>query len=400
MFDIVLSLYKFKQQIDEKEYNINNNNNNVEDHSYSSFFLLPQSTLIKDYQMYQFCTKSIISNIILIFVFLFCIIPAHFLYIILLSSNDNQGEENWIIHLIQLFLSIMIVISGILMIYFKFIVHQLIIKASSDEEETPPPQLLLDRPARLRHKATAPNSNLSILSGISFINRLSTHFKKSSENEGEIEELKIVINRLFQTEQFQYLILVSFIFFVFITQVLQCSCIHSDSTSHLSTKIEHFLLLLFGQCSSNADDVNMNVLVFMFIPYVLTHFYSEITLEWHLFFHITSMILSFIVLSITTDDHEHSSIIYAIISGWLIIGVILLYEHYYQQLSVFLMAYRNQQTIEEKDRDADRRSAAEMRHMIGNVAHDLKTVSIFLHPSVIPPNTSSSISHYHLLPQD
>lgn len=371
MSDIVLSLYKFKKQIDEKEYNINNN---VEDHSYSSFFLLPQSTLIKDYQMYQFCTKSIISNILLIFIFLFCIIPANLLYIILLSS---KGEENWIIHLIQLFLSIIIVISGILMIYFKFIVHQLIIKASSDEEETPPPQLLLDRPARLRHKATAPNSNLSILSGISFINRLSTHFKKSSDNDGEIEELKAVINRLFQAEQFQYLILVSFIFFVFLTQVLQCNCIHSDSTSHLSRKIEHFLLRLFGQCSSNGDDVNMNVLVFMFIPYVLTLFYSEIYLEWHLFFHVTSMILCFIALSITTDDHEHSSIIYAIISGWLIIGVILLYEHYYQHLSIFLMAYRNQQTIEEKDRDADRRSAAEMRHMIGNVAHDLKTVSIF-----------------------
>ena len=92
--------------------------------------------------------------------------------------------------------------------------------------------------------------------------------------------------------------------------------------------------------------------------------------------------------------------IYVIIGGWFMIGVVLLYEQYYQQLSIFLMAYRNQQTIEGKDRDADRRSAAEMRHMIGNVAHDLKTVSILLYSSIIRTNTSSSNSHYHPLLQD
>ena len=50
-------------------------------------------------------------------------------------------------------------------------------------------------------------------------------------------------------------------------------------------------------------------------------------------------------------------------------------ELHFQRTQSFLNQRKLQQLLEENERNADANHAMEMRHMIGNVAHDLKTVS-------------------------
>ncbi len=60
---------------------------------------------------------------------------------------------------------------------------------------------------------------------------------------------------------------------------------------------------------------------------------------------------------------------------FLIMIAILLRELHSQRVQSFLDQKKIQHLLEENERKADATHATEMRHMIGNVAHDLKTVS-------------------------
>lgn len=58
------------------------------------------------------------------------------------------------------------------------------------------------------------------------------------------------------------------------------------------------------------------------------------------------------------------------------VAVVFLHgELHYQRAQSFLSQKKIQQLLEENERTADASNAMEMRHMISNVAHDLKTVS-------------------------
>jgi signal transduction histidine kinase len=62
-----------------------------------------------------------------------------------------------------------------------------------------------------------------------------------------------------------------------------------------------------------------------------------------------------------------------------ILGGMLLYENQRQNLQLFVLAEKLTHSLEENERLADETHATELRHMIANVAHDLKTVSFYLH---------------------
>jgi hypothetical protein len=57
---------------------------------------------------------------------------------------------------------------------------------------------------------------------------------------------------------------------------------------------------------------------------------------------------------------------------------IFLYDTEYHQLTLFFMYKHLQQTIQDTEKRADEAHLNELRHMIGNVAHDLKTVSCII----------------------
>ena len=57
-------------------------------------------------------------------------------------------------------------------------------------------------------------------------------------------------------------------------------------------------------------------------------------------------------------------------------SLIILYDNQRQNLSIFFLAEKLKFSLGENERLADETHASELRHMIANVAHDLKTVRI------------------------
>ncbi len=58
---------------------------------------------------------------------------------------------------------------------------------------------------------------------------------------------------------------------------------------------------------------------------------------------------------------------------------LVMYENQRQSLAVFLLTQSQEDLLEENERLAEEAHANELRHMIGNVAHDLKTVRFLFH---------------------
>ncbi len=58
------------------------------------------------------------------------------------------------------------------------------------------------------------------------------------------------------------------------------------------------------------------------------------------------------------------------------LATLLLYENYRQKVALFLLTQSQKNLLEENERLAAETHANELRSMIGNVAHDLKTVSL------------------------
>lgn len=70
----------------------------------------------------------------------------------------------------------------------------------------------------------------------------------------------------------------------------------------------------------------------------------------------------------------------------LCIVAVLLIELHFQRTNTFLSNRKLQTVLEEREKNADAIHATEMRHMIGNVAHDLKTVrepSLYFLPLIV-----------------
>lgn len=69
----------------------------------------------------------------------------------------------------------------------------------------------------------------------------------------------------------------------------------------------------------------------------------------------------------------------------------IMIDAYKQYLLFFLISRKLRTTLETNIRLADQNKAAEMRHMIANVAHDLKTVSFYF------PLSAAHFSYHSLL---
>jgi signal transduction histidine kinase len=61
-----------------------------------------------------------------------------------------------------------------------------------------------------------------------------------------------------------------------------------------------------------------------------------------------------------------------------IIGIIIVADTYHHYILLFMSNRNLKETIDQNLRQAEQNKAIEMRHMIANVAHDLKTVSTHL----------------------
>ncbi len=93
--------------------------------------------------------------------------------------------------------------------------------------------------------------------------------------------------------------------------------------------------------------------------------------EPRLYFILISQLATGAIVAASMYTSVYSILPYSILS---IVTVFLVTELHFQRIRSFITQRKLQQLLEQIERDADENHATEMRHMIGNVAHDLKTV--------------------------
>jgi len=114
---------------------------------------------------------------------------------------------------------------------------------------------------------------------------------------------------------------------------------------------------------------------FVVDPVVFSVSLCESRLEWIIMWIIfTSAVM--ITVSLMYDSNYTFSIVL-----WTLGVVFFVIELHMQKLHLFLCQHNLKETLSENERTADEQYSTELRHMIGNVAHDLKTVSHLISPS-------------------
>jgi hypothetical protein len=78
--------------------------------------------------------------------------------------------------------------------------------------------------------------------------------------------------------------------------------------------------------------------------------------------------------AIYTSIEQH----FLLLTIYILAMAFIIYDSQCHKLTLFYLYQRVRNTLEENERNADEKHANEMRAMIGNVAHDLKTVSSLL----------------------
>lgn len=102
--------------------------------------------------------------------------------------------------------------------------------------------------------------------------------------------------------------------------------------------------------------------------------FSVALCECRLYFILTWILFTSSVM--TTVSILYQSNFTASILLWTFCIAVFIVELHMQKLSMFLTQYQLQESLLENERIADEQYSLELRHMIGNVAHDLKTVSV------------------------
>ena len=111
----------------------------------------------------------------------------------------------------------------------------------------------------------------------------------------------------------------------------------------------------------------------MVSPIFFCYVFKECLFEFHLANHMITMFLSFLF----ARYYHWSTAAHLLLIIWTILGLTLILDIHVQNVASFLTYHELKETLLEKERLTEQNNASEMRHMIGNVAHDLKTVSPF-----------------------
>jgi hypothetical protein len=184
---------------------------------------------------------------------------------------------------------------------------------------------------------------------------------------------------------FQQLFIFSLICYnilIVINTFIRFNCIDYDSSSDgkdTATTATPFSMFFHNCYTSNetvttTDDRPMfsrsYIYSLIFIPLVISHLFRESLFKIQLCHHIIVLSLT-ISLAIFYDFYFYEILLFVI---WLIGGIFLLIDLHIHNVASFLTSYHLKQLLSDHEKAIDNIHALEMRHMIGNVAHDLKTV--------------------------
>lgn len=197
--------------------------------------------------------------------------------------------------------------------------------------------------------------------------------------------------------QVGFIVILNFLFFLKIVMRIQCdyACI-PDNLDLLPVLTERLLPLTNSTNASNFTETLQTtvhsmtcissknysrissiqtILLMSICPQLLIAILYEPRIYLVLACHLTSTIL--LVVATTSSLYVTLPLILSAI-----VTSVLLYELHFQRIQSFLNHRRLQQILRTNEKNADAIHAMEMRHMIGNVAHDLKTVSTYQHNSL------------------
>lgn len=199
---------------------------------------------------------------------------------------------------------------------------------------------------------------------VCYTGRNSYQDKKGEENINGAMSKKIII---FQ-QIFLFLVMMVNILF-FVHSGIQRNC-HDYGSGPMNA--------LFRRCGNlepvgnDGPKLDVYPILFMFTPVLVSCIFRELLFELQIANHFIVVILAVIATAVNSN----SKLTMGLLCGWMIGGYCVLLDLHTHNVAAFLTSYKLREILLEKERNADRAAATEMRHMIGNVAHDLKTVSM------------------------
>lgn len=174
----------------------------------------------------------------------------------------------------------------------------------------------------------------------------------------------------------QHLFIISFMLFnifYYVHNAAQENCTdYSDRT--LNAILRNCNRFMTGDVNTNniGHKVDAYPLLFMLTPVLISSVFRETLFELQIMNHCIVIIIALIV----TILWNYNSINIGALIVWFFGGWSIIVDLHIHNVASFLTSHQLRETLLEKERNADRVAATEMRHMIGNVAHDLKTVSL------------------------
>lgn len=162
------------------------------------------------------------------------------------------------------------------------------------------------------------------------------------------------------------------LFFIihFLYRIQQGACPSSSSTSSSLASLSSTFF-----CNPEAGERGVpiySLLLLSFLPLLLPLVFKElppIFRSLQLFLVLLGFLVGYSLLNFSS-----SCVLVCLIQ--IFAGLAILYESRLSLLSLFFAFSTLRKALEENERRADELHATEMRHMIGNVAHDLKTVGL------------------------
>jgi hypothetical protein len=200
--------------------------------------------------------------------------------------------------------------------------------------------------------------------------------KHSEQKKQKLQEKALLSKDFLFYQQIFIFSLICYNILIVINTFLRFNCIHYSDETPFNT--------FFHNCENDetADHHRPDerpmfsryyIYALVFIPLVISNLFRESLFEVQLFHHVSVLCLT-ITLAVYYGFHYHEILMFII---WLIGGFLLLIDLHIHNVATFLTSYRLRQLLSDHEKAVDNIHALEMRHMIGNVAHDLKTVRSF-----------------------
>ncbi len=181
---------------------------------------------------------------------------------------------------------------------------------------------------------------------------------------------KHLLHHLSHIQTCAYAIMISYYCFRLIIRVINGQCDDRDGQNSLTA----------WACNPLADRNSLpqdSMLSIIFIPMMLSLIWKEVD-----FTVVCVCWLMTVIAFVFSAVYARAFGMLPLMLAYLFAGPLAYYEYLKQNIIMFAMNQKLRDALDDNEKMADEVHANEMRSMIGNVAHDLKTVSIFNHLNI------------------